>query len=340
MNIVNEEYFKYIVVGADGSFVKRLHGVEGAAVRYGSLTQLKQEATINIVDEEVSLNDRVQIWHVLNGSENLIGTFMISRPENINNGIIITGQLKCFSMLLLLKMNKCERRYYVPKGTNVVAEVTRIATSCGLKINIAPSNSVTSTNREFEIGTPYIDVCNDLLDVANYTTLYPLPNGTISAKSYVLPNDRTIDFVYDESDQNNIVLPHTTSELDLVDVPNVFVRYVNNPDTPTLAATYENNNPQSPTSTANRPRNVSVEMVQDAVSIQALHDMAKRDCANATNKYFKVTVKTAINPAHGYSNCVYVKLGNIVDKFIETEWAFDCITGAEMTHKLRKVVYI
>ena len=118
------------------------------------------------------------------------------------------------------------------------------------------------------------------------------------------------------------------------------MKYVNNPDTPDLIAVYENTNPQSPTSTANRPKNVHSEEVSDVSDVQTLMDMCKRDLENATSKYHKVTIQTAINPEHGYMNTIFLNLNGISGKFTETDWDIDCITGGVMTHQLRESVVV
>ncbi|MDY3366751.1 MAG: hypothetical protein SOX52_01440, partial [Zhenhengia yiwuensis] len=198
----------------------------------------------------------------------------------------------------------------------------------------------TSVTREWEIGTSILDICNDLLQSINYTSLYVNSSGDYIAKPYEMPADRFVDFEYREDDIANIVENNLTSELDYFNVPNVFVKYVNNPDTPDLIAVYENTNPQSPTSTANRPKNVHSEEVSDVSDVQTLMDMCKRDLENATSKYHKVTIQTAINPEHGYMNTIFLNLNGISGKFTETDWDIDCNTGGVMTHQLRESVVV
>lgn len=337
------EVFKYHLLDEKGKFKKELFNVEDCRISYSSLSRLKQNATITIslgLQESMETNDRIRVIHTLNGVETVVGTFLISTPTVNLNPFVKTVEIDCYSTLWLLDANKIIKRFSVRRGTNVVNEILRILNEYEVDMEIIPSNKTTSTNREWEIGTPILDIVNDLLDTINYTSLYVNAFGAFSAKPYVLPQDKEVEFTYDETDRDNILEDSLQSEIDLFDIPNIFVKYVNNPETPNLYGSFENSNIQSPTSTANRPKNVHSEEVQDAADVQTLVDMCKRDAASVANKYHKIEFKTAINPNHGYSNCVYINLNTIKGKFSETSWDMECRTGGTMTHSAREVVLV
>lgn len=339
MNIFNKEFFKYQLLNNKNEFIKELDCVEKANVTYSALSRLKQKATIEVTLDKmatINVNNRIRVIHVLNGVETSLGTFLMATPVQEVDTLFKTVYIECYSTLWLLDANKTIGRLVIGIGTNVVNEVKRLLEGYGVQVLIDSSVKTTSVAREWEIGTPILNVCNDLLQSINYTPLFVNADGDYIAKPYVLPTDREIDFEYREDDVKNILESNLTSELDYFDVPNVFVKFVNNPETPDLIAVYENTNPQSPTSTANRPRNVHNEEVQDASDIQTLMDMCKRDLENATSKYHKVTIKTAINPKHGYMNTIFLNLNGVKGKFSETSFDIDCTTGGTMTHQLRE----
>lgn len=337
------EHFRYYLLTNEGNFKRELTNVESCSVSYNSLSRLKQSASITIslnLNEKLDANDMIRVIHVLNEKETPIGTFLISTPISNINPFMKTIDIECYSTLWLLDANKTISRLAVYKGTNVVNEIIRILGEYNIHISIAPSTKTTSTDREWEIGTPILDICNDLLKSINYTTLYIDALGAFSAKEYELPQDRGIEFAYDETDKSNILEDSIKSEIDLFDVPNIFVKYVNNPDAPNLIGSFENSNPQSPTSTANRPKNVNSEEVQDAADVQTLVDMCKRDAASVANKYHKIEFRTAINPNHTYMNCIYINLNTLIGKFTETSWDIECKTGGVMTHAAREVLIV
>ncbi|MGL5766014.1 MAG: hypothetical protein ACRCX8_10280 [Sarcina sp.] len=338
----NIEYFKYHLLDNRNNFIKELDNVTKCNIAYVALSNaLKQSATIEMnldTNEALNINNRIRVIHHLNGLENPLGTFLLSTPVEKVYKHNKTVSIECYSVLWLLNANKTTTRYYVPRGTNAVNEVKRLL--AGFEYNLVDSIKTTSTDREWEIGTPYVQICNDLLNTINYTSLYPLADGSIASRPYIMPEDRVIQHTYDESDPNNRLEIDLTNELDYYDVPNIFVRYVSNPETPNLVATYENNNPNSPTSTANRPKNVNALEVMDISDIQTLFDICKKECSEATNKYNKIEFRTAINPAHAFMDCIYINLNGITDKFIETRWEIDCTTGGTMIHHARKVVTV
>lgn len=343
MKIFNREFFKYQLLNDQNELIRELDCVETANVTYSALSRLKQKATVSVTLDKaatININNRIRIIHVLNGVETSLGTFLMATPIQEVDTLFKTVSIECYSTLWLLDANKTTGRLVIGIGTNVVNEIKRLLEGYGVQVRIEGSAKATSVSREWEIGTPILDVCNDLLQSINYTPLFVNADGDYIAKPYVLPTDREIDFEYREDDIENILESNLINELDYFNVPNVFVKYVNNPDTPDLIAIYENANPQSPTSTANRPRNVHSEEVQDAADVQTLMDMCKRDLENATSKYHKVTIKTAINPNHGYMNTIFLNLNGVKGKFTETNFDIDCTTGGIMTHQLRESVVV
>lgn len=343
MGTINYEYFKYQLLDSKNEFIRNLDFVEKSNITYSSLSRLKQKATIDIsmdTTSKIDINSRIRVIHVLNDVETTIGTFLITTPVQNITSSHKTISIECYSTLWLLDVNKTTGRHVVNIGTNVVNEIKRMLSNYGVHVNIADSTKSTSVSREWEIGTPILDICNDLLESINYTSLYVNEDGDYISTPYIIPVDRDVEFEYRDDEKNNIVETDIVSTLDYFNIPNVFVKYVNNPDTPDLIAIYENINPQSPTSTANRPRNVHSEEVSDVSDVQTLMDMCKRDLENATSIYHRVSIKTAINPYHGYLNTIYIDINGVKGKFTETDWNIDCVTGGVMTHELRESVVI
>lgn len=342
MHIV--EKFRYYLIGIVDD-ITEIKTVDSANISYNSLSTLKESANVSITlmpNEEIDVNKKLKIVHCKNDVETTVGTFFFTTPVQNVSAAYKVVDVTCYSTLWLLSINKTTGRLIVAKGTNVVNEVKRIINSLNLDItlDILDSDKSTSVLQEFEIGTPYIDVCNQLLSCINYTSLYVNQNGDYIAKPYIQSDIRPIDITYNENDEESQIECLAVSELDYFDIPNVFVRYVNNPEAQNLIAVYKNENPSSPTSTANRPTNVDSQEVNDAADVQTLYDMCKRDCMDATNTYNIITFSTSINPKHNYMDCIYLNLNGVRGKIIETEWSFTCEAGASMQHIARRVVSI
>lgn len=342
---MQKEYFKYLLLDANNKPLDFLKTVEGGRVSYSSLSRLKAKAEIQMIQdvlETIDINNKIRIIHHLNGIETAIGTFLISTPSDERNSHYKSLTLTCFSTLWYLDADKTQSRFFVPRGTNVINEIKRVVADRFAHITLALTESIktTSTDREWEIGTPYLDIFNDLLDTINFTSLFPLADGSISAREYIVPSDRVVEHIYSDKDVSNKLEVTSKVELDYFNVPNIFVRYINDPDNMDMVARYENNNINSPTSTMNRPPNVDAVEVMDAADMDTLFAIAKRDCANATNKFHKVEFYSAINPNHDYMNCLHIALNGIDDKYIETSWEIECKAGGRMVHQTRKAVEV
>jgi hypothetical protein len=337
------EEFEYLLYDREGVFKRSLSCVLGATVDYNSLTRLKTSATVTLTDFDDGidfLNDQIQINVIIDGVKTGLGRFLISSPRRDIDGGEVTRVCDCYSRLLILDEDKTTLRKSVPAGTNVIAEVKRILQDYG-GMNIPDNIAVTQTVREWEIGTPILTVVNDLLATVNYTSLRVDNNGAFVSEPYTLPTERVIELTYTDNDAS-IIYRQLSENIDIFGVPNVIIRYTNDPDiNPPIVASYTNNSSDSPTSVVNRGRQiVDAEEVSDVADLQTLQDICKRDAYELTDKYQHVEFSTAINPLHDYLTCIYLKCYDIDSKMIETSWSVECQTGGEMKHVCRRVVAI
>lgn len=337
------ERFEYILYSKEGVYIRPLRNVLDAEVSYSSLGRLKSSATITMTDFDDSidfLNDQIQINCYINEVKYSIGRFLISSPRRDIQGGEVTRVCDCFSRLLILDEDKLELRKVLPAGTNIIAEVKRILQPFG-DIDIPDNALVTSTVREWEIGAPILDIINDLLASVNYTSLRVDSLGRWKSEAYVVPTERAIQVTYVDNEAS-IIYRELSEDIDIFNVPNVVIRYTNDPDiNPPLIARYENNSNYSPTSIQARGRRiVNAEPVSNVADLQTLQDITKRDAYELTDKYSHVEFSTAINPIHDYLTCVYLKCYDVDSKFIETSWSIKCQAGGEMTHRVRRIVAI
>lgn len=332
--------FKYYLMDQNDNIKKELYCVEQCSISYNSLARLKSSANMTIrEDPDIDyFNDRIQPVCILDGISYPLGVYLICSPSR-KLSTRITRNLTLYDKLHLLEDDKVLERHYVPQGTNVVNECRRLLGD--YKSNITESDKVTGSAREWGIGTEKIEIINDLLSSINYTSLRVDGNGYYVATPYILPTEREIEITY-EPGVDSILMKDMEDEIDIFNVPNTIIRYTNNPDiTPPLRAVYENNNTDSPTSIVNRGRRiVDAAEVSDAADMETLVAACKKDAYELTDKYSHIEFQTAINPKHGYMNCIRFKNYDINDKYIETSWSFDCRIGGKMKHTCRKVVNI
>lgn len=338
--------FRYELLDKNDVWRKDISTITRCVVRYSSLSQLKISAEISM-REDNGINyqtDRIRpICIISKGTQVMefpLGIFLISSPSRDIKNTMITREMQLYSKLLLYSEDRIDNRYYVTKDTNVIAEVKRLLGTPKLAI---PDGAYTaSTNREWAIGTSKLSIINDLLDSANYTSLRVDADGYYVAEPYVLPSDRDIDIEYVD-DEMSVLSPNMTERLDLFNIPNKFIAYVNNPDAPVMRSVYTNSNPESITSTVYTGRVNTAEPIEvmDVVNQSALDEMVLRSAYNASQVYSHVEFETAIMPIHDYMNVIYLKHKDTLQgKYTETNWEINCKAGAYMKHTARKVVVI
>lgn len=318
--------------------------VTACSVTYSALSELKSSARITMPDNpDIDyINDRIRvICVVIVGTEKReypLGTFLLSSPARNTDGTSVTREIEGYSKLQVYADDLVESRHIVTAGTNVVNEVIRLIGTTQYRI---PSSTLTlSTDREWEIGTSKLTIINDLLETINYTSLRVANDGCFESDVYVLPADRAVDFAYMDI-LGGVLSLELSDDLDLFSVPNVFVRYIDNPDAAALRSVYVNDNPHSPSSTVNRGRRItSCEKVDDVADRVTLDAITRRDAANASQIYSHVTFETAIMPIHGYMNTIRLRHKTVDGIYQETGWEIDCKAGEMMKHTVRKVVQV
>lgn len=337
--------FKYYLYKKIGGEPIELKNIISCRVTQMSLERLKTSATISMRDDPRIdfLNDEIQIVCSIDEVETPVARLLLSSPRRVHNFVTTPERpVQCYSRLLVLSDDKTLERYIVPAGTNIVNEVKRLIKLVTNKeeFDIPASEKSNRNPMEFVIGTPFLDIINQMLDAINYTSLYTSPIGIYRAEPYILPEFRTPQITYDFTVEEKNIYRDLVEDLDGFDIPNYFIRTSMALDKTTLVAKYENNRPDSPTSTFNRRRNVNSQSVGEVADLQTLQDICKRDAVELTSKYHHLNFPTSINPKHGYLNCIQIRIEDVQGKYIETSWEMECKAGGAMKHTMRKAVII
>lgn len=341
MSIVRLVSFQYELLDKNNVFKKKLNNIESCSISYKFLSQLKSSASIVMTDDKKIdfLNDRIKAYITLNGAKTSLGVFLLCTPGRDIKETKTTRNITCYSLLQILIDDKIETRLVLPIGTNVVNEIKR---QIGSNYSIADSSQTLLSERIYEAGAKKLEIINDLLGVINYNSLRVDVNGVFITEPYVLPTDRQIDKVY-EAGADSIIIADMTDELDLFSIPNVITRYTNSIDiVPPLSYTYVNDNASSITSTVSRGRRIVDSQPTDATDIVTLTSITKKDAYNYNSIYSHLTFKTAIDTdiLNIYMPTVWVKVGDINDKYSVTAIEFKCDVGELANIESRKVVNI
>ena len=331
--------FSYELLDKNLNYMKNIYPIS-ANIDYDSLATLKVSSNITIEDDDFEYND---LNITIKEEDKIFATVLISTSSR--NRQEKKRTLTCYDRSIILKQDKITDSIVIPAFTNIVKYISTMLIGYDNAFSLIESNATNKADIFFQIGTSKLEVINYLLNLINYSSLLTDKHGVFYAKKYVLPNEREIEITYTDDKEKSIVYRNVRQEMDLFNVPNVFVRVTNNTAiTPPLKAIYENNNPDSFVSTSSRNRRiVDFKEVENVTDSDTLFAITKKEAYQASDIYETIYIETAININHRYLNCVALNLQsyNINDKYIETGWNIDNLkAGGKMKHKLRRIIHV
>lgn len=221
--------------------------------------------------------DHVRPYLLLDGERRPMGEYVLTTlPEN-RDGPLREIAATCYDLSYLCRLRKVETRPFWVAGTKYTAIFEEILILCGLtRYRIAANPAVLATDREdWEPGTEWLTVLNDLAAEINYRSLYIDMEGVAVLEAPTAPDAAQIRHRY-KTDAASILDPALTVEEDRFDAPNVFIVLCENPDyAKPLRAEAVNADPADPLSVPHRgrvPEIVFVDNIADQEALQAYAD--------------------------------------------------------------------
>lgn len=342
--------FRYLLLDKDDNEIKELSTVESGEVSMGQFDTIKRTARFRIKnDESINyLTDRIQPIvevKVLGGwAEFPLGIFLLKSPTEKEDMGKIWRDVEAYDGILVLKDDKFISRYTITAGTNYKTAMIDILATAGItKYNINDTDKTVPVTIEFEIGTEKIQAINQLATAINYNQMVVDPYGYYTCYPYQSPSTRANEYEY-KDDHLSVIYNGMERELDTWDIPNQWVAVLSDPEREPMMATYENSNPESPTSTINLGRNIVRLLEPESVADQnALDGYVQRVAFESSQVYGRISFESAIMPMHDYADVIgitYGPLGLVNEKYSETGWTIPLVVGGKMKHDLRKVVNI
>lgn len=339
--------YRYDLLNKTNNKIGELDCIDGT-INMKSDADIKYSGQFNIKENESKdvdyLNDRIRPVFIENGKEFYLPTFLISSPQRERKNNSIYRSITGYDLSQILLEDCFTEIYYIKEGTRYKDIITRIINSSGIyNVNILSSDDVIKRDREIEIGKTKLEVVNELLKEINYTDVFVDKYGNISAKPYILPNMRQVQHDYILGQDANIVDSRIIDELDLYNIPNIFVAVVSNPEMDPLVAKFINDKASNELSTINRGRRiVKIENLNDITDKQVAEGYIRRIAYENTNIYRTVSFETLNDVSHGYADCVYLQNDKLElnGKYIESEWQMRLKVGSTMSHTVQKVELI
>ena len=269
-----------------------------------------------------------------------LGVFLLSTPEKEYEGNMKFRNIEAYDKLQILVDDGFNARYIADEGDNIVDEVIALLQDAGLsKINIESSSKELPTWLSWDPGVTRLEVINQLLGIINYEPIYVDEYGYFSSRPYRSPEQRASEYEY-RTDQYSVIEPGAKARTGYFAVPNEWVGVVSEPDRVPLTYTYQNTNPDSPTSIGNKGWTKTKYIDVEAVDIESLRGIVEKQAYKDSQVLTEMEFSTAVMPFHSHSDVYRVQHHKLdVDaKFEELGWSMDLRADGSMSHRARQVI--
>lgn len=252
-----QQSFEYYVVDP-GTWkeTKLLSNVKSCTINRDSDTETLGSATIDVTESVGECYIRAYLVTIQNGlrERHSLGTFLVQTPSSSFDGKIRSVSMDAYTPLLELKENPPPLGYAILKGQNIMKNAYVIARE-HLRAPVVAAECSDTLNGDFvaETDDTWMTFLADLIGKAKYEfELDEVSRVLFSPKQAIA----SLQPVWTYDDQNSSILyPEISINHDLYGIPNV-VEVIYSKDNKTYSAKVVNDDPNSPTSTVNRGREI------------------------------------------------------------------------------------
>lgn len=329
----------YIVDPKTWKDTEKLTTVTSCKITRDSDVETLGSASIDVTEELGECYIRVYLVTTQNDiTERFpLGTFLVQTPSRTFNGKFYKSTIDAYTPLLELKENPPPLGYFIPKNENIMDMAYRLARE-NARAPVVRTDSGAGLSFDFVANTDdnWLAFISDLVGNAKYTLgLDELGRIIFSPKQ----NTSSLQPVWTYNDDNSSILyPELSVSRDFYEVPNI-VEVVYSDEYDTYYSRVVNDDPNSPTSTVNRGREILYRDISP--SLYGVPTQAQLDEYAVELLSELSTIECTISYSHGYcpvrlGDCVRLNytradLTDIKAKVISQ--TIDCETGCKVTEK-------
>jgi hypothetical protein len=226
-----------------------LTGVTGGSLSYSVASTIKSQGNLRITYLPTTvdlLNDRVKVIITVNGADHPLGVFKMVVPET---GYTTSGNewdVELLDKLAILDEVSIPGIYTLPADTNIIAKVKELIEAAGeTAVAITESDATLRGNVTWEEGTSRLRIINDLLEAANYFSLWCDGEGRYQATPHTDAQYRPLTHQFVDG-ANCRYSPTFTRSQDIWKIPNRFIAISRaSEDEPAIIGIATNENPES-----------------------------------------------------------------------------------------------
>ena len=290
------------------------------------------------------LTDALRPVLLINGAPYSLGIFYPASCREVcddTGGLLM--EVEAYDRAYLLSRTRTEVRLHFDAGTEYLAAADSLLLGAGITLRQAdPSAAVLATAREdWELGTGYLEIVNQLLGEINYAPIWFDGDGWARVAPYAPADAAHSAHTYGGSGREMRLLRAAASrETDAFGAANVFVVVCSNPDyDEPMQAVAVNDSPLSAISTVRLGQRivevVKVDNIADAAALQAYADNLRNQSMMRAQT---AEIESPLYPDHGCGDVVTLNHPVFGGIWRETGWSMTLGEAGTMTHRLERVV--
>lgn len=294
-----EQSFEYYEVDPNTwKDIRKIENVKSCSIDRDESSDTLGSASISIVDTlgETYIRAYLLIRQNGNNFRVTLGTFLVQTPSSDFDGKNRNVTMDCYTPLLELKENPPPLGYTLMKGENIMERAYEICReNCRAPVVETKLEKVLEANFVSNTDDTWLVFLQDLLAQAKYKFYLDEEGKILFAPIQKLEQLKPVWTFND--DNSSILYPDINLEHDLYGIPNV-VEVVCSTGTEMYTARIVNDDPNSPTSTANRGREIlyreTSPNIQGIPSVEQINEYAEALLEELSSVEYQVSYK------HGY----------------------------------------
>ena len=294
-----EQSFEYYEVDPNTwKDIRKIENVKSCSIDRDESSDTLGSASISIVDTlgETYIRAYLLIRQNGNNFKVTLGTFLVQTPSSDFDGKNRNVTMDCYTPLLELKENPPPLGYTLMKGENIMERAYEICReNCRAPVVKTKLEKVLEANFVSNTDDTWLVFLQDLLAQAKYKFYLDEEGKILFAPIQKLEQLKPVWTFND--DNSSILYPDINLEHDLYGIPNV-VEVVCSTGTEMYTARIVNDDPNSPTSTVNRGREIlyreTSPNIQGIPSVEQINEYAEALLEELSSVEYQVSYK------HGY----------------------------------------
>ena len=294
-----EQSFEYYEVDPNTwKDIRKIENVKSCSIDRDESSDTLGSVSISIVDTlgETYIRAYLLIRQNGNNFRVTLGTFLVQTPSSDFDGKNRNVTMDCYTPLLELKENPPPLGYTLMKGENIMERAYEICReNCRAPVVETKLEKVLEANFVSNTDDTWLVFLQDLLAQAKYKFYLDEEGKILFAPIQKLEQLKPVWTFND--DNSSILYPDINLEHDLYGIPNV-VEVVCSTGTEMYTARIVNDDPNSPTSTVNRGREIlyreTSPNIQGIPSVEQINEYAEALLEELSSVEYQVSYK------HGY----------------------------------------